>query len=534
MNDQRAPNLEALDEQEILSYWFPPGIHNADAETYREQWLRWFGSGPEVDGEITERFGGVLERARRGELDYWSDTPRGRLALIIVLDQFSRSVYKGTPLAYAQDPAALRLAQEGIEDGMDRDIEVAERLFFMMPLGHAEGPNHLERMDLTVRCAEEQLDLAPPQLKPMYEFSTGQARAHRDVIARFGRHPHRNAVLGRACTPEEVEYLKNEVPIHMRRPQGKTRRYRMMNLDEAAVDRLLRMEDVIPAMECALADFSSGKVVQPVRTIVPVVEHEGFFALMPAYAGGALGAKLVTFYPQNQDVPTHHATILLFKPETGEPLVSMDGRLITEVRTAAVSAVATKHLARPDTSVLAIIGSGVQARSHLEALKLVRGFEEVRIWSPRNAGAFARRFGGVRATASAEEAVRGADVVVVATTSKTPVLSGEWLSPGAHVNAIGAPRPDWRELDDKVLRRARLYVDSREAAFEESGDVIAAGEAFAEVGEVVAGAKPGRESSEEITLFKSLGLAVEDVATADLIHRRATNTASAEDKNIVS
>ena len=299
----------------------------------------------------------------------------------------------------------------------------------------------------------------------------------------------------------------------------------MMNLDEAAVNRLLRMEDVIPAMERALADFSSGEVVQPVRTILPVADHGGFFALMPAYAGGALGAKLVTFYPQNQDVPTHHATILLFKPETGEPLVSMDGRLITEVRTAAVSAVATKYLARPDTSVLAIIGSGVQARSHLEALRLVRGFEEVRVWSPRNAGAFAQRF-DVHATASAEEAVRGADVVVVATTSQTPVLSGEWLSPGAHVNAIGAPRPDWRELDDEVLRRARIYVDSREAAFKESGDVIAAGEAFAEVGEIVVGAKPGRESSEEITLFKSLGLAVEDVATADLIHRKATNTAT--------
>ena len=299
----------------------------------------------------------------------------------------------------------------------------------------------------------------------------------------------------------------------------------MMNLDEAAVNRLLRMEDVIPAMERALADFSSGEVVQPVRTILPVADHGGFFALMPAYAGGALGAKLVTFYPQNQDVPTHHATILLFKPETGEPLVSMDGRLITEVRTAAVSAIATKYLARPDTSVLAIIGSGVQARSHLEALRLVRGFEEVRVWSPRNAGAFAQRF-DVHATASAEEAVRGADVVVVATTSQTPVLSGEWLSPGAHVNAIGAPRPDWRELDDEVLRRARIYVDSREAAFKESGDVIAAGEAFAEVGEIVVGAKPGRESSEEITLFKSLGLAVEDVATADLIHRKATNTAT--------
>ncbi len=204
--------------EEVLSYWFPPGIHEADAETYRLQVLRWFQGGPQVDREISERFAPVLEQARRGELDSWAHTPRGRLALIIVLDQFSRSVYKGTPLAYAQDPAALRLAREGIEAGMDRDMQVAERLFFTMPLGHAEGPGHLERMDVAVRCAEEALDLAPPHLKPLYEHSLGQARAHRDVIARFGRHPHRNEVLGRASTPEELEYLREEGPVHTRRP----------------------------------------------------------------------------------------------------------------------------------------------------------------------------------------------------------------------------------------------------------------------------------------------------------------------------
>ena len=300
-----------------------------------------------------------------------------------------------------------------------------------------------------------------------------------------------------------------------------------MNLDEAAVDRLLRMEDVIPAMERALADFSTGRVVQPVRTMLPVAEHQGFFGLMPAYTGGALGAKLVAFYPQNRGIPTHHATIVLFEPETGEPLVSMDGRLITEVRTAAVSAVATKYLARPHASVLAIIGSGVQAQSHLEALRPVRQFEDVRVWSPRHAEDFARRF-SVRPAASAEEAVRGADVVVTATTSKTPVFSGEWLSPGVHINAVGACRPDWRELDDETLQRSRVYVDSREAALEESGDVIAAGRIFAELGEVVTGAKPGRESVEEISLFKSLGLAVEDVVTADLVYRKAMTAATIE------
>jgi ornithine cyclodeaminase/alanine dehydrogenase-like protein (mu-crystallin family) len=265
--------------------------------------------------------------------------------------------------------------------------------------------------------------------------------------------------------------------------------------------------------------------------MVPVAEHQGFLGLMPAYAGAALGTKLVAFYPHNTDVPTHHATILLFKPETGEPLATMDGRLITEVRTAAVSAVATQHLARPDVSVLTIIGSGVQARSHLEALRLVCDFREVRVWSPHRAATFAKEH-SVRAATSAEEAVRGADVVVTATTSSTPVLYGEWLSPGAHINAVGAPRPDWRELDDEVLRHARIYVDSREAAMKESGDVIAAGEIFAEVGEVLSRAKPGRRSSEEVTLFKSLGLAVEDVATAELVYRKALEEVTVEDPSI--
>jgi alanine dehydrogenase len=290
-------------------------------------------------------------------------------------------------------------------------------------------------------------------------------------------------------------------------------------LDEAAVRRLLRMEDLIPAVAQALTDLSAGKVVQPVRQVLPVSDHQGFFGVMPAYAG-ALGAKLVTFYPKNDGIPTHHALIVLFRPETGEPLVTMDGRLITEMRTAAASAVATRLLARADASVLALLGSGVQAQSHLEALRLVRPFRQVRVWSPRNAKAFADRF-EVEAMASAEQAVRGADVITVATTSTTPVLRGEWLSPGAHVNAVGATRPDWRELDDETLRRARIFVDSREAATRESGDVIAAGTVPTEIGEIIAGARPGRTGGQEITLFKSVGVAVEDVASANLVYRAA-------------
>ncbi|PYP08043.1 MAG: ornithine cyclodeaminase [Gemmatimonadetes bacterium] len=290
-------------------------------------------------------------------------------------------------------------------------------------------------------------------------------------------------------------------------------------LDEPAVAQRLHYPDLIPAIAQALAALSSGKVVQPVRTVLPVAPHHGFFAVMPAYAdGGALGAKLVTFYPQNVGIHTHHALIVMFKAETGEPLAVMDGRLITEMRTAAASAVATQRLARADASVLAILGSGVQAKSHLAALRHARSFKEVRVWSPRNAPAFAQRH-GVKAAATAADAVRGADVVVVAVNATTPVLQGRWLAPGTHVNAIGATRPDWRELDDDLVTTARIFVDSREAALRESGDVIAARTEVTEIGAVVAGADPGRRNAEEITLFKSVGVAVEDVAAAALVLR---------------
>ena len=294
-------------------------------------------------------------------------------------------------------------------------------------------------------------------------------------------------------------------------------------LDEPAVAQRLQYQDLIPAIARALAELSSGKVVQPVRTVLPVAPHHGFFAVMPAYSGGeGLGAKLVTFYPQNVGVHTHHAVIVMLKPETGEPLAVMDGRLITEMRTAAASAVATERLARTDTKVLAILGSGVQAKSHLAALRHVRSFEEVRVWSPRNAPVFAERH-GVKAVPSAADAVRGADVVVVAVSATTPVLRGSWLSPGTHVNAIGATRPEWRELDDDLVTRPRVFVDSREAALRESGDVIAArgaGAEVVEIGAVVAGVAPGRRNAQEITLFKSVGVAVEDVTAAALVLRQ--------------
>src|SRR2546423_2602887 len=283
-------------------------------------------------------------------------------------------------------------------------------------------------------------------------------------------------------------------------------------LDEPAVQQRLRYKELIPAIADALAALSGGQVVHRVRAVLPAAPHHGFFALMPAYAG-ALGAKLVTFYPENVGIHTHHALIVMFKAETGEPLAVMDGRLITEMRTAAASAVATQLLTRADAAVLGILGSGVQARSHLAALRHVRSFKEVRVWSPRNAPAFAERH-AVKAVPSAADAVRGADVVVVAVNATTPVLQGRWLSRGAHVNAIGATRPNWRELDDDLVTTARIFVDSREAALHESGDVIAARREVTEIGAVVAGNDPGRRSAQGSTLFQAGGGGGEDVAAA--------------------
>jgi thiomorpholine-carboxylate dehydrogenase len=299
-------------------------------------------------------------------------------------------------------------------------------------------------------------------------------------------------------------------------------------LNEEQVCEHLRMTELIPAMEKALIDFSAGRVTQPVRSIISidVAAATGFLGLMPALTPDGLGLKAVTFYPSNAEhgIPTHMATIFLVDPQTGTPLAIMDGRLITEMRTAAVSAAATKLLASPDAKVLAILGSGVQARSHVEALRLVRQFEEIRVWSPtlEHAKTFAEE---IAATAmSAEEAVRDADVIVTVTSSKTPVLKGEWLKPGCHVNAIGACRPDWRELDDEAMGNV-VFVDSREGAMKESGDVILSGaKIYAELGEALAGKIPARPC--ETTIFKSLGMAVEDIAAATLVYRSATATQS--------
>src|SRR5437764_2984137 len=294
----------------------------------------------------------------------------------------------------------------------------------------------------------------------------------------------------------------------------------VMFLDEARVTELLSWERLIPAMEQALAEFSQGRVLQPVRQMLTIEEERRYLGIMPAVAEEAMGLKLVSFYPKNAgtSVPTHMAVVLLFRPETGEPLAVMDGRLITEMRTAAVSAAAMKYLAPLEAHVLALLGSGAQGQAHLEALTHLHGYDEIRVWSrtAEHAAHFAAAHRSVKVARSAEAAVRDADVIVTATNALEPILKGEWLKPGAHVNTVGSPRPNWRELDDEAMRNT-LVVDSREAVLKESGDVILSGAAiYAEIGEIFAGLKPGRRDT--TTIFKSVGLAIEDVATARLVY----------------
>jgi thiomorpholine-carboxylate dehydrogenase len=296
----------------------------------------------------------------------------------------------------------------------------------------------------------------------------------------------------------------------------------VMHLDEERIRNVLRWDQLIPAMEEALAEFSLGRVLQPVRNMLTIEEGKRYLGIMPAVAADAMGAKLVSFYPQNAaaGMPTHMAMILLFSPQTGEPLAVMDGRLITEMRTAAVSAAATKLLAAPESRVLALLGSGVQASAHLHALAQVRSFTEVRVWSrtAEHAERFARQH-KIKAM-SAQSAVRGADVIVTATNALEPILKGAWLKPGAHVNAIGSPRPGWRELDDNAMINA-LIVDSREAALQESGDVILSkAPIYAEIGEIFADRKKAPVAA--TTVFKSVGLAIEDIAAAKLVYSIAS------------
>lgn len=315
---------------------------------------------------------------------------------------------------------------------------------------------------------------------------------------------------------------------------------RPLLLSEADVARCLDMASLIPLMRDTLARFSRGELPQPVRQPLHIPgggDYAGMPAAIPAPGGGVFGQKSVIFFPGNAELglPTHLATILLLDGKTGALLAIMDGRLITEMRTAAVSAVSVDLLARTDASRLAILGSGVQARAHLDAIGLVRKLSAVTVWSrtPANAERFARAQAPgagcpITAAATVREAVKGADIIVTATSAREPVLEGAWIAPGAHLCVVGSSSPKKREVDTATVTMSRIWVDTWDATQVEAGDLLipAAAEEYdldwvvGELGEVAGGA-PGRTSRDEVTLFKSLGMGVEDVASAGLAYARA-------------
>ena len=313
----------------------------------------------------------------------------------------------------------------------------------------------------------------------------------------------------------------------------------LLILDKADVQRLLPMPKCIELMEDAFESLAAGEVVLPLRPVLRIPGTPNLFALMPAYSGAlqAIGTKLITVFPGNHALgrDSHQGVVALFDGESGQLAAIMDAASITAIRTAAASGLATRLLAREDVTTLAILGSGTQARTHVEAMLAVRPFRQVVLWSrtPDHARALAgeltvRYDVSVNVALDPAAAVRGADVVCTVTASREPVLQGEWLSRGTHVNAVGASVPAARELDTAAVRRARVFVDRRESALNEAGDLlipiregaITADHIVAELSEVVLGL-PGRRSEHEITLFKSLGIAIEDLAAAHYLHERA-------------
>jgi alanine dehydrogenase len=312
-------------------------------------------------------------------------------------------------------------------------------------------------------------------------------------------------------------------------------------LSQSDIAQLLPMRECIDVMADALSGLTRGAAILPLRQVLRLPDGKSAFAVMPAYLAQptALGAKVITVFPDNHGTAfdSHQGVVLLFEAEHGSLAAVMDASSITAIRTAAVSGLATRVLAREDATELAILGTGVQARTHLEAVRVVRRVGRVRVWSrSRDAvRAFAdresRRHGlQIEPASSAREAVEGADIVCTVTASREPVLAGEWLRDGAHVNAVGASLPIARELDTAAMTRARLYVDRRESALNEAGDFLiprregAIGDdhIVGEIGEVLLDRVPGRRNPHELTVFKSLGLAVEDVAAAAYVYDRAT------------
>ena len=316
---------------------------------------------------------------------------------------------------------------------------------------------------------------------------------------------------------------------------------KILILDGEQIRELLPMQDCIELMADALAALARDEIFQPLRTIIRPPQARGLLGLMSAYRTGeqgAFGLKAITVFPENpaHGKDAHQGAVTLFSRETGELLALMNASEITAIRTAAVSAVATRLLAREDAETLGIIGAGVQARTHLAALALVRPIKNARIVARNFEHAvelvremqpkFSFPLEPVRTN---EEAVRSAGLIVTATSSLEPVINKDWISAGAHINAIGTHSPNTREIDSGTMGVARIFVDRRESALNESGDYLLAAKEgvvtpesiIAEIGELLIGSKSGRTSPNEITLFKSLGLAIEDVACANYLHQKA-------------
>jgi thiomorpholine-carboxylate dehydrogenase len=296
-----------------------------------------------------------------------------------------------------------------------------------------------------------------------------------------------------------------------------------LHLDDAAVRRLLQLEPLLAAIRQALIDLSAGRVVQPLRTVMDIPPEQGLLFLKPVLTHDVLATKLITLMPGNagRGLPTLLATIVLMDPQTGRTLAVMDGTWITALRTAAVSAVGVDCLTSGSAKIVAMLGSGALARTHALALRAVRPVSEIRIWSrdPANVARCAAEVNGIPSK-TAENAVRGADIICTVTNASEPVLKGEWLKPGAFVAAVGAPLPTWRELDDAAMRNV-IVADSYEAAAQESGDVILSGaKVYAEIGEILAGTRPPPAPGSTV-IFKALGQAVEDAVAARLVYDAA-------------
>jgi len=314
----------------------------------------------------------------------------------------------------------------------------------------------------------------------------------------------------------------------------------MLVLSEKEVRSLIDVEELIQALERAHIQFSTGKAVMPVRLVVPLPEIKGRITSMPAYLGEdkALGMKVVTYFPENpkQGLPIILATVFLYSTESGKLLAVMDGTYVTAIRTACISAVATRALANPETPVLGVLGAGVQARAQIRTLCKVRKIREIKVYDVLEKSVQSLKEElepevgiKIEAVETAEQAIRNVDLLVTVTTAKEPIVRVDWLKPGVHINAIGSHRPDLREIDGATMKRAKVFVDSREAILAECGDVLLAikegaiteGHIAAEIGEVLAGKKAGRTNAGAITLYKAVGIAIQDVATAKLIYQTA-------------